>query len=67
MIAVVDRYIRTRLFGQPFNPFNGSDWKILLSKDAIVAKHIIEGMARAIFNLQDSIMTTDAQVIHTRF
>ncbi len=67
MIAVVDRYIRTRLFGQPFNPFNGSDWKILLSKDAIVTKHIIEEMARAIFNLQNNIMTTDAQVVHTRF
>ncbi len=66
-IAVVDRYIRTRLFGQPFNPFNGSDWKILLSKDAIVTKHIIEEMARAIFNLQNNIMTTDAQVMHTRF
>lgn len=66
-IAVVDRYIRTRLFGQPFNPFNGSDWKILLSKDAIVTKHIIEEMARAIFNIQNNIMTTDAQVVHTRF
>ena len=67
MIAVVDRYIRTRLFDQPFNPFNGSDWKILLSKDAIVTKHIIEEMARAIFNIQNSIMTTDAQVVHTKF
>ena len=67
MIAVVDRYIRTRLFGQPFNPFNGSDWKILLSKDAIVTKHIIEEMARAIFNIQNNIMTTDAQVVHTKF
>ena len=66
-IAVVDRYIRTRLFGQPFNPFNGSDWKILLSKEAIVTKHIIEEMARAIFNMQQNIMTTDAQVVHTRF
>ena len=66
-IAVVDRYIRTRLFGQPYNPFNGSDWKILLSKDAIVTKHIIEEMARAIFNLQNNIMTTDAQVVHTKF
>ena len=66
-IAVVDRYIRTRLFGQPFNPFNGSDWKILLSKDAIVTKHIIEEMARAIFNMQQNIMTTDAQVVHTSF
>ena len=67
MIAVVDMYIRTRLFGQPFNPFNGSDWKILLSKDAIVTKHIIEEMARAIFNIQNNIMTTDAQVVHTKF
>lgn len=66
-IAVVDRYIRTRLFGQPFNPFDGSDWKILLSKDAIVTKHIIEEMARAIFNIQNNIMTTDAQVVHTKF
>lgn len=66
-IAAVDRYIRTRLFDQPFNPFNGSDWKILLSKDAIVTKHIIEEMARAIFNMQQNIMTTDAQVIHTAF
>ena len=67
MIAVVDMYIRTRLFGQPFNPFNGNDWKILLSKDAIVTKHIIEEMARAIFNIQINIMTTDAQVVHTKF
>ena len=67
MIAVVDRYIRTRLFGRPFNPFNGSDWKILLSKDAIVTKHIIEEMARAIFNVQNTLMMTDAQVLHTPF
>ena len=67
MIAVVDMYIRTRLFGRAFNPFNGSDWKILLSKDAIVTKHIIEEMARAIFNIQNNIMTTDAQVVHTKF
>ena len=67
VIAAVDIYIRTRLFGQPFNPFNGNDWKILLSKDAIVTKHIIEEMVRAIFNLQNNIMTTDAQVMHTLF
>lgn len=66
-IAVVDQYIRTRLFNQPFNPFNGSDWKILLSKDAIVTKHIIEEMARAIFHLQERILTTEAQVVHTNF
>ncbi len=67
IIAAVDRYIRTRLFDQPFNPFNGSEWKILLSKDGIVTKYIIEVFARAIFHLQEKVLTTDAQVIHTRF
>ena len=67
LIATIDRYIHTRLFDEPFNPFNGSDWKILLSRDAIVTKHIIEEMARAIYNLQDNLMTTDALVIHTPF
>lgn len=67
LVATIDGYIRTRLFGQPFNPFNGSDWKILLSKDAIVTKHIIEEMARAIYDMQDKLMTTDAQVMHFHF
>lgn len=66
-IAAVDRYIRTRLFGQPFNPFNGNDWKILLSREAVVTKHIIEEMARAIFHMQERILTTDAEVLHTKF
>ena len=66
-IAAVDRYIRTRLFDVPFNPFNGSDWKILLSREAVVTKHIIEEMARAIFHMQEHILTTDAEVLHTKF
>lgn len=66
-VRVIDLYIRTWLFRQPFNPFNGADWKILLSKDAIVTKHIIEELARAVFHLQEKILTTDAQVVHTRF
>ena len=67
LMATIDRYIHNRLFGQPFDPFNGSDWKILLSKEAVVTKHIIEETARAIYNLQNNLMTTEAQVMHTRF
>lgn len=67
LMATIDKYIHTRLFDRPFDPFNGSDWKILLSKEAIVTKHIIEEMARAIYNLQNDLMTTEAQVMHTRF
>lgn len=67
IVYAVDVYIRTRLFGQPFNPFHNNDWKILLSKDAIVTKHIIEEMARAIFNMQQNIQAGKAQVDHIAF
>ena len=49
-VQVMDWYIRTRLFNIPFNPFSGSDWKILLAKDGIVTKHIVEQFAVAIYN-----------------
>lgn len=63
----IDTYIRTRLFGKPFNPFNGADWKILLAKNGIVTQHIIKELAVAIYNMQDSISTTEAQVEHIPF
>lgn len=67
IIAVVDTYIRTRLFGRSFNPFQQYDWKILLAKEGIVTKHIIQEMSRAIFRMQEQILTTQAQVVHRHF
>lgn len=67
IIATVDIYIRTRLFGCAFNPFDGNDWKILLAKEGVVTKHIINEMARAVFNMQNNLLTVDAKVVHRRF
>ena len=67
IIATVDTYIRTRLFGCMFNPFNGNDWKILLAKDGAVTKHIINEMARAVCKMQDELLTVDARVEHRLF
>ena len=67
IIATVDAYIRTRLFGCMFNPFNGNDWKILLAKDGAVTKHIINEMARAVCKMQDELLTVDARVEHRLF
>ena len=67
IVGAIDCYIRTRLFGQTFNPFNGYDWKILLSQNAIATTHIIEVMARAIFYAMEKTMKTDAVVVHTKF
>lgn len=62
LVRIMDTYIRTRLFGQPFNPFSGSDWKILLSKNAIVTQHIIKEMSVAIHKMQENVMSSEAMV-----
>ena len=67
IIRIIDVYIRTRLFGQPFNPFNENDWKILLSKNAIVTQHIIKEVSKAIHRMQENVMTSEAVVEKIRF
>ncbi|MBQ2243595.1 MAG: DEAD/DEAH box helicase family protein [Bacteroidales bacterium] len=62
IIRILDIYIRTRLFSTSFNPFNENDWKILLSKNAIVTQHIIKEMSIAIHRMQENVMTSEAVV-----
>ena len=66
-VQVTDWYIRTKLFAIPFNPFHKSDWKILLAKDGIVTKHIVEQFAVAIYKMQNRLTTIAAEVSHTAF
>lgn len=66
-VQVMDWYIRTKLFAIPFNPFHKSDWKILLAKDGIVTKHIVEQFAVAIYKMQNRLTTFAAEVSHTAF
>ena len=66
-VQVMDWYIRTKLFAQSFDPFHGSDWKILLARDGIVTKHIVEQFARAIYKMQNRLTTIDAEVSLTAF
>lgn len=66
-VQVMDWYIREKLFSLPFDPFQGSDWKILLAKDGIVTKHIVEQFAVAIYKMQNRLTTIDAEVSHTDF
>lgn len=66
-VQVMDWYIREKLFSLPFNPFQGNDWKILLAKDGIVTKHIVEQFAVAIYKMQNRLTTINAEVSHTDF
>ncbi len=67
IVRLLDQYIRTRLFGGPFDPFHGSDWKILLSKNGIVTRHIIKEISVAIHRMQENVMTSEAVVEKTWF
>ena len=67
LIQTLDKYIRTRLFGQAFDPFNGNDWKILLAQNGVVTQHIVKVMASALYDLQQQVQTTEAEVEETRF
>ncbi|MGN8798646.1 DEAD/DEAH box helicase family protein [Segatella copri] len=66
-VQLMDWYIREKLFSAPFNPFQGNDWKILLAKDGIVTKHIVEQFAVAIYKMQNRLTTINAEVSHTDF
>ena len=46
IMATLDCFIRTRLFGQPFDPFKQYDWKILLAQNGLVTQHLICEMDR---------------------
>jgi type III restriction enzyme len=67
LVGAIDEYIRVRLFGQPFNPFEHYDWKILLAKNGIVTEHIIKQMSRAIYYWQEDLMRTAPVVEQTPF
>lgn len=58
----IDTYIRTNLFGQPFDPFANNDWKILLAQNGVVSQHIIKEVAVAIYNMQKNVATSEAVV-----
>ena len=67
LMQTMDRYIRTRMFGQPFDPFSGNDWKILLAQNGVVTQHIVKVMAQELYRLQQQVQTTEAEIEETLF
>jgi type III restriction enzyme len=67
LMQTLDKYIRQRLFGQDFDPFNSNDWKILLAQNGVVTQHIIKVMSAELFHLQQKVQSTEAEVEQTWF
>lgn len=66
-VGAMDRYIRTRLFDQPFDPFSNNNWKILLARDGIVTDHIVRQFAVALVKMQQQLTDIPAEVIQKPF
>jgi type III restriction enzyme len=62
IVQTIDRYIRTKLFGQDFDPFDGNNWKILLLKNGLVTDHVVKEIGKAIFEMQQAVKPTEAKV-----
>lgn len=62
VIQLLDKFIKEKLFNQPFNPFEGSNYKILLAQNGIVTDHIVKEIGKAIYEMQQSVDVSEAEV-----
>jgi type III restriction enzyme len=62
VVKVVDQYIKTKLFGKPFDPFIGNNWKVLLMKNGIVTQHIVKEISKVIIEMQNSVEVSEAKI-----
>ena len=60
--AVIDNYIRFDLFGEAFDPLNGSDWKVLTCMNGIVTRHIVEQIGELVHEMEERTETQVAEV-----
>ena len=67
IMGLIDNYIRSRLFGQPFNPMEDENWKILIMSKSSVINHIIKQISSCIHKIHTNVDVTDAIVEKTRF
>lgn len=59
---VIDKYIKTKLFGKPFDPFFENNWKVLLMKNGIVTEHIVKEISKIIIEMQNSVEVSEAKI-----
>lgn len=62
LLHVIDNYIKNRLFGEYFNPFEDENWRILLLKTGGVSEHIIKEISKIVYESQQTTVTDDAQI-----
>ena len=67
LAAGIDTYIRTKLFGRPFNPFEDNNWRILLLRKSLIVEHIIKEVSKEVYKMQNNFEVKDAEVLKKYF
>jgi type III restriction enzyme len=67
LIGTIDEYIRNRLFGKPFNPFEDENWRILMLKTGGVSEFIIKEVSSLVYETQQNTIKTDAVIQKIKF
>lgn len=62
LVALIDDYIRHKLFKQNFNPMEGNNWRILMLLKGAIVQHIMKQVSKSIYELQNNIDVEEAEV-----
>lgn len=62
LVAVIDDYIRNKLFKQSFNPMEGNNWRILMLLKGAIVQHIMKQVSKSIYELQNNVDIEDAEI-----
>ena len=67
LVQVIDNYIRTKLFGEPFNPSESNNWRVLMIARAGILQHIMQEISQTVYDMQNNVEIADAVVIKNYF
>jgi len=65
--GLVDDYIRHKLFNEEFDPMHGDNWRILFLSESKIISHIMKNVSKAIYEMQNSVDVSEAEVLKTYF
>lgn len=62
LVKMIDEYIRTKLFGEEFDPYQDENWRVLMIARAGILEHIMKEVSNAIYQMQNNISVVEAIV-----
>lgn len=67
LAELADKFIRTKLFNQEFDPLKDNNWKILLLTESRITEHIIKNISKIIYDLHNKVDVKGARIIKRYF